>query len=73
MIVKTPAVRLAVELRNASIDGGRMRVEGVANMMPCSVELRPEELRAIAAVAIREIGLWRLLRWQFRKQPANTG
>lgn len=70
MIVKTPAVRLAVELREARLDADRLRIDGVANMMPCSVDLRPEEARSIALTAIRSVGLWRLGRWLLQK-PAG--
>lgn len=71
MIVKTPAVRLAVELRDAHLDGERLRIDGVANMMPCSVELRPDEARSMALMAIRSIGLRRLGRWLIRKPAAQ--
>jgi hypothetical protein len=48
MLVKTPALKLGVEIRDAKIEGERIAFTGVAGVMPCSVELTPQEALALA-------------------------
>lgn len=53
MLVKTPAVKLAVELREVGIAGERISLGGVANNMPCTVEVTPHEMMGIARMMLK--------------------
>jgi hypothetical protein len=39
MLVKTPAIKLGVEIRETRTEGDRLVMAGVANAMPCTVEI----------------------------------
>lgn len=62
MIVRTPAVKLAVEIRSAAMEDGRLVLKGVAGVMPCSVELTAGETLALARHVIRPTILGGLLK-----------
>lgn len=53
MLVKTPAIKLAVEIRSAQIEDDRLTLNGVANNMPCSVQIGSAELRLLARMMLR--------------------
>lgn len=53
MLVKTPAIKLAVEIRQVETAAGRIVFKGVANAMPCTVEMTPSELLVLARSALR--------------------
>jgi hypothetical protein len=44
MLVKTPAIKLGVEVRGTAIVDGRLVLSGVANAMPCTVEIGGPEM-----------------------------
>lgn len=53
MLVKTPAIKLAVEVRSVDVEDGRLTLRGVANNMPCSVQIGGDEFRALSAMMLR--------------------
>lgn len=53
MIVRTPAIKLGVEVRSASLQDGRITLAGVAGAMPCTVELKPAEALRLARLLAR--------------------
>jgi len=53
MLVKTPAIKLAVEIRDVGTSGERITFSGVANAMPCTVEMSPAEMLVLARSAMR--------------------
>lgn len=44
MLVKTPAIKLGVEVRGTKIENNRLVLSGVANAMPCTVEIGGPEM-----------------------------
>lgn len=44
MLVKTPAIKLGVEVRETKIEDNRLVLSGVANAMPCTVEISGPEM-----------------------------
>ncbi|MDX1292050.1 MAG: hypothetical protein R3265_04495 [Hyphomonas sp.] len=44
MLVKTPAIKLGVEVRGTKVDNNRLVLSGVANAMPCTVEIGGPEM-----------------------------
>jgi len=44
MLVKTPAIKLGVEVRSTKTEDGRLVLTGVANAMPCTVEIAGPEM-----------------------------
>lgn len=53
MLVKTPGIKLAVEIRSAQVEDDRLILAGVANNMPCSVQISGDDLRAVARMMLR--------------------
>lgn len=50
MLVKTPAMKLGVEVRDMSVAEGQLVMKGVASAMPCTVEMGAPEVRRLAAM-----------------------
>ena len=48
MLVKTPAMKLGVEVREIKTEDGKLIMKGVATSMPCTVEIGGPELRYLA-------------------------
>lgn len=67
MLVRTPAMKLAVEIRSAGTADGRIRLEGVANSMPCSVEIGAAEALGIVRAAMKRDVLRLLARALLRR------
>ena len=44
MLVRTPAIKLGVEIRDAKTEDGFLILSGAANAMPCTVEMSGKEL-----------------------------
>lgn len=44
MLVKTPAIKLGVEIREAKVEDQTLVLDGVANAMPCTVEISGHEM-----------------------------
>lgn len=44
MLVKTPALKLGVEIRSVAVEDGHLVLKGVANAMPCTVEAGGAEM-----------------------------
>lgn len=53
MLVKTPAIKLGVEVRDSKVEEGRLILSGVANAMPCTVEIGGSELLNLARRLMR--------------------
>ena len=53
MRVKTPAMKLDVQLENARSQGGELQFTGLAGLLPCEVTLAPAELRRVLALVMR--------------------
>jgi len=53
MLVKTPAMRLGVEIRGSRTENGLLILSGVANVMPCTIEMEGRELWSLAARLLR--------------------
>ncbi len=53
MRVKTPAMKLDVQLENARSQGGELQLTGLAGLLPCEVTLAPAELRRVLALVMR--------------------
>lgn len=62
MLVKTPAIKLAVEIRSAHVEDDRLTLTGVASNMPCSVQIGGRELRLLVRMMFRR----RVLNFVFR-------
>lgn len=67
MLVKTPAIKLAVEIRDVSVAGDRIAFAGVANAMTCTVEMTPSEMLSLARAAFRPAVLILLLQALFTR------
>lgn len=53
MLVKTPAIKLGVEVRDSRVEDDRLILAGVANAMPCTVEIGGKELVRLAGKLMR--------------------
>ena len=67
MLVKTPAIKLGVEVRKIEARDGMLVMSGVATAMPCTVEIKGKELWSLAGRMMRPSVLWMLLKAPFRK------
>ena len=67
MLVKTPAIKLGVEVRDSRVEDGRLVLSGVANAMPCTVEIGGKELIRLAAKLMRPAVIGLFLRSIFAK------
>ena len=67
MLVKSPAVKLAVEIRAMDFSGERVALSGVAGAMPCTVEIAPAEARAILKMMLHPRRLPAALRFLLRR------
>ena len=69
MLVKTPAIKLGVEIRESKTEGGKLILSGVANAMPCTVELSGPELRRMAAMLLHPKHILKVAAVFFGKHP----
>ena len=67
MLVKTPAIKLGVEVRDSRVEDGRLVLSGVANAMPCTVEIGGKELIRLATKLMRPAVIGLVLRSIFAK------
>ena len=67
MLVKTPAIKLGVEVRDSRVEDGRLVLSGVANAMPCTVEIGGKELIRLAGKLMRPAVIGLALRALFAK------
>ncbi len=67
MLVKTPAIKLGVEVRESRVEDGRLILTGVANAMPCTVEIGGKELMRLAGKLMRPAVVALALRSMFSK------
>jgi hypothetical protein len=72
MLVKTPAIKLGVEIREAAVAGDRIAFTGVAGAMPCTVEVTPREVFALAGHLCRPKLLRLMLRGLFPSRKEHT-
>jgi hypothetical protein len=71
MLVKTPAIKLGVEVRETTVKDGRVILSGVANAMPCSVEIRGRELWTLTGRLLRPAVIGLMLRALFKSKDAD--
>ena len=69
MLVKTPAIKLGVEIRGAKTEDGFLILSGVANAMPCTVELGGKELWSLTGRLLRPSVIGLMLKSLFRSNP----
>ena len=62
MLVKTPAIRLGVEIRKSKIEGDALILSGVANAMQCTVEIGGKELWSLTGRMLRPSVIWLMLK-----------
>ncbi|MGQ5701933.1 hypothetical protein ACUJ46_07790 [Sandaracinobacteroides sp. A072] len=67
MLVKTPAIKLGVEVREVKTEEDRLVLSGVANAMPCTVEIGSAELAALAGMLMRPAVIGLVLKSLFRR------
>lgn len=65
MLVKTPAIKLGVEVREVSVEGDHLVLKGVANAMPCTVEIGGTEMVRLFGRVLRPSTAWLFLRSLF--------
>ncbi len=53
MLVKTPAIKLGVEIRDAKTEDGFLVLSGAANAMPCTIEMSGKELWSLTGHLLR--------------------
>lgn len=68
MLVKTPAIKLGVEVRDSKVEDGRLVLSGVANAMPCTVEIGGSELLTLARRLMRPAVIGLVLRSMARRK-----
>tara|TARA_R110001599_G_scaffold132983_1_gene310339 strand:- start:59469 stop:59684 length:216 start_codon:yes stop_codon:yes gene_type:complete len=71
MLVKTPAIKLGVEVRESKAEDGRLILSGVANAMPCTVEIGGHELVRIMGKLIRPAIIGLVLKSMFSSEPKD--
>lgn len=62
MLVKTPAIKLGVEIRAFKIEDDTLILSGVANAMPCTVEIGGKELWSLTGRMLRPSVIWLMLK-----------
>jgi hypothetical protein len=70
MLVKTPAIKLGVEIRKSKVEGGVLVLAGVANAMPCTVEIGGKEMWSLAGRMLRPSVIWLMLKALVAKPDA---
>lgn len=68
MLVKTPAMKLGVEIRDMNTEDGRLVMKGVANAMPCTVEMGGPEVRQMAAMVFHPKRVFHILPLMFARK-----
>jgi CII-binding regulator of phage lambda lysogenization HflD len=62
MRVTTPAMKLDLRLDTLEVQADRLKLTGVAGILPCEATLTAPEVRALLKLALRPAVLWWLLR-----------
>lgn len=62
MLVKTPAIRLGVEIRKSKTENDALILSGVANAMQCTVEIGGKELWSLTGHMLRPSVIWLMLK-----------
>jgi type 1 fimbria pilin len=65
MLVKTPAIKLGVEVRDATTQDGKIVLTGVATAMPCTIEIGGAEAWRLLGRLLRPSVLMLMLRAAF--------
>ena len=68
MLVKTPAIKLGVEVRKVEARDGRLVLSGVTSAMPCTVEMDGPELLSLAGRMMRPAVIGIVLRALFSRR-----
>ncbi len=68
MLVKTPAIKLGVEIRSAKTKDGFLILSGAANAMPCTVEMSGRELWSLSGRLLRPSVIGIMIKSLFAKK-----
>lgn len=68
MLVRTPAMKLAVEVREVETRDECLIMSGVATAMPCTIEMTGGELVSLTRHLLRPAVIGLLLRSLFRRR-----
>ena len=71
MLVKTPAMKLGVEVRESKTEDGRLILSGVANAMPCTVEIGGDELVRLMGQFIRPAVMGLIKKSMYSSKPKD--
>ena len=71
MLVKTPAMKLGVEVRDMEVVEGRLVMKGVTNAMQCTVEIAGPEVRQLAAMVFHPKRIFRILPLMFARKDKD--
>lgn len=71
MLVKTPALKLGVEIRSMAIEEGRLVLNGVANAMPCNVEISGPEMVRLFGRMLRPAIIGLFLKSLVSREPTQ--
>jgi hypothetical protein len=66
MLVRTPAMKLGVEVRKVETKDNRLVMSGVASSMPCTIEMSGKELVSLAGHLLRPSVLGLVFKSLFR-------
>lgn len=71
MLVKTPAIKLGVEVRETKVEDGAVILSGVANVMPCTVVIGGDELVSIARHLMKPAVISLFIRSLFARKKSS--
>lgn len=71
MLVKTPAIKLGVEVRETKVEDGAVILSGVANVMPCTVVIGGDELVSITRHLLKPAVIGLFLRALFKRKKSS--
>ena len=69
MLVKSPAMKLGVEIRESAVEEDKLVLSGVANAMPCTVEIRGPEMVRLFWRVLRPATIGLFLKSLFSSEP----
>jgi hypothetical protein len=71
MLVKTPAIKLGVEIRESKVEDGTVVLSGVANVMPCTVVLGGDELASMLRHFLKPAVIGLVIRALFTRKKTS--
>jgi len=70
MLVKTPAMKLPVDVRSAKTEDDILILSGAANAMPCTVEITGKELWSLTGHILRPSVIGLMLKTLFASKES---